>query len=229
VTPGLLSAAVDEFTASTGLAKKESLGLRGDDWINLAVSASFVLGGYLPASWLIGGVLRRAAERSPSEFDEAVLEAAGPQAKWLILILSLRFATLRLPFLSSPIRSALQDVYFILFVGLGIWIGWHTINLLFDCYRTRVLSGEDAERLSPILTLLDWIALTVLVATGLLFLPSHFGVNVSALTASLGIAGLALSLAAQDTLSDAISGFVILMDHPFRVGDRIEISGSGTW
>jgi MscS family membrane protein len=37
------------------------------------------------------------------------------------------------------------------------------------------------------------------------------------------------SLAAQDTLSDAISGIVILMDQPFRVGDRIEISGLGTW
>jgi hypothetical protein len=229
VTPGLLSAAVDEFTASTGLAKKEFLGLSGDDWINLAISALFVLGGYLLANWLIGGVLRRAAERSPSEFDDAVLEAVGPQAKWLIVIISLRFAILRLTFLSSPIKSALQDMYFILFIGLGIWIGWRTINFVFDWCRKRVISEEDADRLNPILTLLDRIALIVLVATGLIVLLSHFGVNVSALTASLGIAGLALSLAAQDTLSDAISGFVILMDQAFRVGDRIEISGLGTW
>ena len=68
-----------------------------------------------------------------------------------------------------------------------------------------------------------------MVATGAIVILSHFGVNVTALTASLGIAGLALSLAAQDTLSDAISGFIILMDQPFRIGDRIEISEENTW
>ena len=64
---------------------------------------------------------------------------------------------------------------------------------------------------------------------GAAFLLGHFGLNLAAVAAALGIAGLALSLAAQDTIADAISGFVILMDQPFRVGDRIEISELGTW
>ena len=38
-----------------------------------------------------------------------------------------------------------------------------------------------------------------------------------------------MSLAAQDTLADAISGFIILADQPYRIGDRIEIQGEGTW
>jgi MscS family membrane protein len=65
------------------------------------------------------------------------------------------------------------------------------------------------------------VAITIVLA--------HFGINITAFAASLGIAGLAFSLAAQDTLSDAISGFIILVDQPFRVGDRIEISGLETW
>jgi small-conductance mechanosensitive channel len=40
---------------------------------------------------------------------------------------------------------------------------------------------------------------------------------------------LALSLAAQDTLADVISGVIIFLDQPFRIGDRIEIQGLGTW
>jgi len=69
----------------------------------------------------------------------------------------------------------------------------------------------------------------VLVAVALTMLLSYFGINVTALTAALGIGGLALTLAAQDTLSDAIAGFIILADRPYRVGDRIEIQGVGTW
>jgi small-conductance mechanosensitive channel len=64
---------------------------------------------------------------------------------------------------------------------------------------------------------------------GLTVLLSHFGVNVTALTAALGIGGLAISLAAKDTVSDAIAGMILLIDRPFRVGDRIEIQGVGTW
>jgi small-conductance mechanosensitive channel len=69
--------------------------------------------------------------------------------------------------------------------------------------------------------------IVLLIAANVLL--SHFGVNITGLAATLGVAGLALSLAAQDTLADAISGFIILADRPFRVGDRIEIQGLGTW
>ncbi|MCK5642501.1 MAG: mechanosensitive ion channel, partial [Gammaproteobacteria bacterium] len=47
--------------------------------------------------------------------------------------------------------------------------------------------------------------------------------------AVLGLGGLALSLAAQDTIADFISGIIILIDQPFRVGDRIEIDKVSTW
>jgi small-conductance mechanosensitive channel len=50
-----------------------------------------------------------------------------------------------------------------------------------------------------------------------------------ALTAALGLGGFAFSLAARDTIADAIAGFIILVDRPFRIGDRIEIQGVGTW
>ena len=58
---------------------------------------------------------------------------------------------------------------------------------------------------------------------------SRWNVNITVLVAIIGIGGLAVSLAAQDTLSDAMSGVMILLDQPFRVGDQIQISELGTW
>jgi MscS family membrane protein len=54
-------------------------------------------------------------------------------------------------------------------------------------------------------------------------------VNVTALSAALGLGGLSVTLAAQDTIADAIAGVIILIDRPFRIGDRIEIQEAGTW
>jgi len=49
-----------------------------------------------------------------------------------------------------------------------------------------------------------------------------FHVNITALVASLGIGGLAVALAAQDTLANLMGSFIIYLDKPFKAGDLIE-------
>ena len=70
---------------------------------------------------------------------------------------------------------------------------------------------------------------SVLIVLGAVILLDHFGVNVTGLAAILALVGFAVGLAAQDTISDMISGYIILIDQPFRVGDRIEIPNEDTW
>lgn len=63
--------------------------------------------------------------------------------------------------------------------------------------------------------------LVAVVAVMIVF--DHFGQNISSLLALLSVGSLAIGLAAQDTISNMISGFVIMFDHPFRIGDRVKI------
>lgn len=70
-------------------------------------------------------------------------------------------------------------------------------------------------------------ALTVCIA--IVMVISELGYNINGLLTGLGVGGLAVSLAAQDSLKSMISGFVIMFDKPFDVGDFIETSDfSGT-
>ncbi len=55
---------------------------------------------------------------------------------------------------------------------------------------------------------------------------SQMGLDVTALLAGLGVASLAVGLAARDTLENYISGITILIDRPFRIGDNIVIEGT---
>lgn len=69
--------------------------------------------------------------------------------------------------------------------------------------------------------------LTVCIAVVMVL--SEFGYNINGLITGLGVGGLAVSLAAQDSLKSLISGFVIMFDKPFDVGDFIETADfSGT-
>jgi small-conductance mechanosensitive channel len=228
-TAGPLEEGVAELAQTTGLYRVELLGLSGEEWINLAVSLLIVAVAYAIASWLLWGPLRTLVRRSPNEFDDQALTAVGPHLRWLIVIFCLSFATERLGFVSVELKQVLRDIYFLAGALLVVVVAFRLINLGFEQYREHVVPEEDRDRLDPILTLLRRLAIILAVMAASIIILSHFGVNVTALTASLGIVGLALSLAAQDTLSDAIAGFIILVDQPFRVGDRIEIADENTW
>jgi small conductance mechanosensitive channel len=60
---------------------------------------------------------------------------------------------------------------------------------------------------------------------GILIALANLGVNVTAAVAGLGIAGIAIGFAAQESLANLISGFIIFWDKPFVVGDWIKTNG----
>lgn len=73
----------------------------------------------------------------------------------------------------------------------------------------------------------------LVVAVAVLIALEYVGINIAPLLAGAGVIGLALSLAAKDTLSNLIAGVLLILDRPFQVGDRIELwsapAETGTW
>ncbi len=69
----------------------------------------------------------------------------------------------------------------------------------------------------------------IVVAAALLVVLEMLGVPVGSLIAGAGIAGLAVSLAAQSTLTNLIAGITLVLEHPFGIGDFITLGEfSGT-
>ena len=65
------------------------------------------------------------------------------------------------------------------------------------------------------------VASVALWAVVLLTAANELGVNVTGIVAALGIVGLAMAFAAQDTIENIIAGIFLMVDRPFREGDRI--------
>jgi small-conductance mechanosensitive channel len=121
------------------------------------------------------------------------------------------------------------DLYFVAGLTLVVRILWKAIDLVERWYIKGAAERDRGDELAPVITLLVRVGRVLVSIGGATVLLSHFGINVAALAALLGLGGLAFSLAARDTIADAIAGFIILVDRPFRIGDRIEIQGVGTW
>jgi len=73
--------------------------------------------------------------------------------------------------------------------------------------------------------LVDGIFRYTVIAFGIVMALSQLGVNVGAAIAGLGVAGIAVGLAAQDSLANTIAGFTIFWDRPFSVGDFVTVAG----
>lgn len=114
--------------------------------------------------------------------------------------------------------SLLPRLVSALFVGLALYVLYRFAIGAVDRVLDRSRGVGEGLHTMAVKTLrvvgLSFIALVAL---------SQLGLNVSAVIAGLGIAGLAVGFAAQDSLSNFIAGLTILVDQPFRVGDWIKI------
>jgi small-conductance mechanosensitive channel len=142
----------------------------------------------------------------------------------------LQFVTLRLVFIEAEAKVFLTDIYFLVILFLSVRIAWVVIRLLEEEAHIRMaLNTERGKEMAPLVKLSVMVLRIIIGLLAATILLAHFGVEITAFMAALGLGGLAISLAARDTIADAIAGFIILIDRPFRVGDRIEIKAAGTW
>jgi small-conductance mechanosensitive channel len=227
-TPSPLEEAVSEVAITTGLNQILLLGLTGEDWVNLGISLLITLVGIFIIARVIYFILRKIAEATQNQYDDQILDAVGAQIRWLIVIWIINFATRRLPFLDPEWKQWLESIYFTLIVVLITWILWKLIDLGFEWYRERQ-AAQEGDRSNVLPSFLRRTFHLILVIVSLAIISNEFGVNLTVLLILLGIGGLAVSLAAQDTISDVINGVIILLDQPFRVKDRIGIHDLDTW
>ncbi|MEA3336725.1 MAG: mechanosensitive ion channel family protein [Chloroflexota bacterium] len=225
--PGPISQEVEKrFARADGAG---FLGLDEADWINLAISLLMVGLSYLIGTWIIRRLLPPLVQRTRIDFDDQLLQDVSSELRWLVVILALHLATLRLGFLSVGFKQVLIDIYFVLGLAVVFHMAWKTIALGEAWFRAKSVEEQREEQLAPGITAVSRLTYVLATVVAVSVLLSHFGVNVLAFSAALGLTGLALSLAAKDTLADIIAGFMVLIDQPFRVGDRIEIQEIGTW
>ena len=79
------------------------------------------------------------------------------------------------------------------------------------------------QQLATLVLVVRWILDIALVASAVLMLLSTFGIDITPLLASAGVAGLAVSLGAQSLIKDLIGGLLVIVENHYAVDDFIEV------
>ncbi|MDP3147524.1 MAG: mechanosensitive ion channel family protein [Ignavibacteria bacterium] len=124
----------------------------------------------------------------------------------------------------EDIVIAADYALFLLIVLILLVIGFRIITIMFNWYSGKIDSGENKNLSGSLFPLLQKISKLLLTALAFVIVLSKFKIDISGFIVSLGVGSLAIALAAQETISNMISGFIIMTDRPFRIGDRIKVN-----
>ncbi len=113
-------------------------------------------------------------------------------------------------------------ILIILWLTVGFWNSAEISSLLLR----GAASQFDFAESKTISTVLVKAYRAVVVIFSLIILMGEFNFEITGLITSLGIAGLTISLAAQDSASNLFAGLLILIERPFNVGDWISVNGT---
>ncbi len=145
-----------------------------------------------------------------------------------VLSLLLVFISLKrlYPALQLPVRTAeFFRVGLAIFIGVLVAVLLYRITRIIIVYLEKAAEATESKMDDQVLPVIERSISVMIVVGTLFYVLSKLNVNVTALIAGLSIGGIALALAAQDTVKNLIGSVMIFMDKPFQVGDFVEIGG----
>lgn len=166
-------------------------------------------------------VKKRISDRIPT-LVEHLLRCFLRPAAWLVRVTLAGWAVLTIPW-SAEIRALLSRAmpYYHAFVlAMAAWGVWEAIPVIWQMLH-RHPHPDQPDNYETLSRFFENGCRTVVVVMAVLVGLDGLGVPVTSLIAGAGVVGLAITLAAQSTLSSLIAGITLVAEHPFALGDYI--------
>ncbi|MCI0515754.1 mechanosensitive ion channel family protein [candidate division KSB1 bacterium] len=172
---------------------------------------------------LIIKVLKRWAQKTSFKYDDLFIEAIHPPLNAFIMSTGFFLALFILGLPRAPVDMPLflENTYKVTLSVILVWLVYRLTDLLAYVFKQFILvsNEEFAQQFAELFR--QSLRILVLVLGGIMIIQ-NLGYSVSSLLTGLGIGGLAVALAAQDTLANFFGTIVMVTDRPFKIGDWIQ-------
>lgn len=192
-----------------------------------AIALGIILGAFIIGKalyWIFGNIIKKITSKTETKLDDILVDMLEEPAMLAIILGGFWYG----------IHSLILPLGVLDFFNKALWvviilnIAWF-ISRFFEALVTEYLTpyakksdGDFDDQILPIVRrgvkLVIWI-LAIIVAL------DNAGYNIGAVLAGLGIGGIALAMAARDTVANIFGGVMIFLDKPFKIKDKIKIEG----
>lgn len=184
-------------------------------WILLAFAVAQLI------DFVMTQQLRRITARTRTDIDDKLIEVLHMPVKAAVTLVMLN-AGVHVFTWPDWVEKILSTAFAVAVGGTIIYLALRLVDLLMIVVERKFFSGDaqTARLMMPVLRKSLKVFVTII---GALTLAQYMGLPITSVVAGLGIGGIAVALAAQNTLANVFGTITILADRPFRVGDRVQI------
>lgn len=194
------------------------------DW---AISLAIILGAILLAKalyWLIGKTIKRLSQKTKTKLDDILVDMLEEPIVFALAIVGLWYGFERLDF-PEGFANWMGKVFHVLIAINVTWLLARLLDALIQEYLVPLTEKSESDLDDQLMPIIRKGLRSVIWILGIIVALNNAGYDVGALLAGLGIGGLALAMAAKDTVANIFGGVSVFVDKPFKVNDWIEISG----
>jgi len=181
---------------------------------------TFIINRLVPR--LVSLVRKHVTKRTKTDFDDIILNILDSRIKNIIWIVGIFFLLRVLdPVLTDVILTYGTHLLYVFTVFILAGLISSLLTAALEWYTERWKDKTDYSIHYEFGPLFRRLILIIVYTIAVIMILHHFKQNVSSIIVSLGVGSLAVALAAKDTLANMIAGFMIMIDRPFRMGDRV--------
>ena len=203
---------------------KEIFGNPVENWL---IAIGILVGSFVFVKilyWVFSNIFQKITSKTANSLDDTLLRTLQKPITFLVIV-SAYFYSVKFLHFSLNTESILLNIAY-LFIALGLT---SIISRIIDAVISEVILpiSEKSETSfdNHLIPVIQKAVRAIIWSLGLVIGLDNIGFDITAMIAGLGIGGLALALAAQDSVKNIFAGIMIFLDKPFKIKDRIKIDG----
>jgi len=192
-----------------------------------AISLAIIVGALVVGKtlfWLFSTAARKLTAKTKSKVDDIIIDTIEEPIVFVVVVAGIWFGFTRLT-LPDRVDGWIGGGVQALVIIAVTWLIARLAESLFANFLAPLAEASDSSLDDQLLPIVRRGTKFSIWALGIIVALNNAGYDVGALIAGLGIGGLALAMAARDTVSNVFGGFTIFTDRPFTLNDRVKVSG----
>jgi MscS family membrane protein len=193
-----------------------------------AIALGIILGTFVATKivyWIIANIVKRLTAKTKTNLDDVLIEKLEKPIRYAILILGYWIVIHYIKIENNNLLSFLEGVASLSAVLIVTSIASRVFDALVTEVVLPIVEKTEGGGDNYILPIISKAVKGVIWTFGVIIGLDNIGFDITAMIAGLGIGGLALALAAQDSVKNIFAGVMIFVDKPFKMKDRIQIEG----
>ena len=176
--------------------------------------------------WVMGSIIKKLTQRTKTQMDDILVDKLEEPMSVMVAIFGTWYALNMLQLGTENGGEVYVDkaIYFVLSLNVA-WMIARLANAFFENVLKPLADDSETDLDDAILPILQKATRFVIWSMAIIVGLDNAGYDIGAVLAGLGIGGLALAMAAKDTVSNVFGGLTIFLDKPFKINDRIKIGG----